>query len=197
MLHIWCSLEINTLWPSDTIWLHISWSAVAQVMACCLTAPLPEPMFILNNHQIISEVLWHSPEHNFTGNAHDICTWYMRLKISNLRLQAHPPGAQWVKNILIDDKSFIAGHQQRNWIPQRQIQRTKHKTYLWVNLQVCQIFWWRKFFIAVVQWVYEKGMYCQISNISHTLIDNKIVDHSHVVGASPVGAAPTTSSFST
>ena len=39
--------------------------------------------------------------------------------------------------------------------------------------------------------------YRQISNISRTLIGNKIVDHSDVVGASPVGAAPTTSSFST
>ena len=37
----------------------------------------------------------------------------------------------------------------------------------------------------------------QTSNIIHTLIGNKIVDHSDVVGASPVGAAPTTSSFST
>ena len=39
--------------------------------------------------------------------------------------------------------------------------------------------------------------YRQISNISCTLIGNKIVDHSDVVGASPVGTAPTTSSFST
>ena len=39
--------------------------------------------------------------------------------------------------------------------------------------------------------------YRQISNISRTLIGNKIVDHSDVVGASPVGAAPTTSSLST
>ena len=30
-----------------------------------------------------------------------------------------------------------------------------------------------------------------------TLVGNKIVDHSDVVGASSVGAAPTTSSFST
>ena len=35
------------------------------------------------------------------------------------------------------------------------------------------------------------------SNISRTIAGNKIVDHSDVVGASPVGAAPTTSSFST
>ena len=36
--------------------------------------------------------------------------------------------------------------------------------------------------------------YHQASNISRTLVGNKIVDHSDVVGASPVGAAPTTSS---
>ena len=40
-------------------------------------------------------------------------------------------------------------------------------------------------------------MYCQTSNIRPTLEGNKIVDLSDVVGASPVGAAPTTSSFST
>ena len=38
--------------------------------------------------------------------------------------------------------------------------------------------------------------YRQISNISRTLEGNAIIDHSDVVGASPVGAAPTTSSFS-
>ena len=37
----------------------------------------------------------------------------------------------------------------------------------------------------------------ETSNISRTLIANKIVGHSDVVGASSVGAAPTTSSFST
>ena len=35
------------------------------------------------------------------------------------------------------------------------------------------------------------------SNISRTLVGSKIVDNSDEVGASPVGAAPTTSSFST
>ena len=40
-------------------------------------------------------------------------------------------------------------------------------------------------------------MYRKTSNISRTLVGNKIVDNSDVVGASPVGAAPTTSSFLT
>ena len=39
--------------------------------------------------------------------------------------------------------------------------------------------------------------YRKTSNISRTLVSNKIVDNSDEVGASPVGAAPTTSSFST
>ena len=37
--------------------------------------------------------------------------------------------------------------------------------------------------------------YCQTYNIRHTLVGNKIVDISDVVGASPVDAAPTTYSF--
>ena len=41
-------------------------------------------------------------------------------------------------------------------------------------------------------WAYRKT-----SNIRRTLVGNKIVDHSDAVGASPVGAALTTSSSST
>ena len=39
--------------------------------------------------------------------------------------------------------------------------------------------------------------YRKTSDISRTFVANEIVDNSDVVGASPVGAAPTTSSFST
>ena len=39
--------------------------------------------------------------------------------------------------------------------------------------------------------------YRHVSNIRRTLVGNKIVDNSDVIGASPVGAAPTTSSLST
>ena len=43
----------------------------------------------------------------------------------------------------------------------------------------------------------QNNYYRKTSSISRTLAGNKIVDNSDVVGASPVGAAPTTSSFST
>ena len=42
MLHSICSSKrwwLNSLRPSDTIWRHRSGSTLAQVMACCLTAP--------------------------------------------------------------------------------------------------------------------------------------------------------------
>ena len=47
------------------------------------------------------------------------------------------------------------------------------------------------------QWVNSLDSYRKTSNVSRTLVGNKIVDHSDVVGASPGGTAPTTSSFST
>ena len=44
---------------------------------------------------------------------------------------------------------------------------------------------------------FSQNNYRKTSGISRALVGNKIVDNSDVVGASPVGAAPTTSSFST
>ena len=43
----------------------------------------------------------------------------------------------------------------------------------------------------------RQGIYHQTSKISPIPVGNEIVDHSDVVGASPVGAVPTTSAFST
>ena len=42
----------------------------------------------------------------------------------------------------------------------------------------------------------KNNYYHQTSNISPTLLGNKVIDRSDVVGASPVGTAPTSSSFS-
>ena len=48
--------------------------------------------------------------------------------------------------------------------------------------------------VTTPQWIDDVAYpyYPQTSNISHTLLGNKIVDHWDVVGASPVGIAPTT-----
>ena len=54
---------MNSLWPSDAIWRHRSWSTLAQVMACCLTAPshyLNQCWLIINTDQ------WHLSKGSFT-----------------------------------------------------------------------------------------------------------------------------------
>ena len=55
--------NINSLWPSDAIWQHRSWSTLAQVMACCLAAPshyLNQCWFIVSADQ------WPLSKGNFT-----------------------------------------------------------------------------------------------------------------------------------
>ena len=56
------SLCIISLWPSDAIWHQRSGSTLAQVMACCLTAP---SHYLNQCWLIISEVQRHSPGRNF------------------------------------------------------------------------------------------------------------------------------------
>ena len=48
---------VNSMWPSDTRWRQRSGSTLAQVMACCLTAP---SHYLNQCRLIISEVQWHS-----------------------------------------------------------------------------------------------------------------------------------------
>ena len=52
-----------TLWPSDAIWRHRSGSTLAQVMACCLTAP---SHYLNQCWLFINEVQWHTSDSNFT-----------------------------------------------------------------------------------------------------------------------------------
>ena len=47
----------NSLWPNDATWQQRSGSTLAQVMACCLTAP---SHYLNQCWLIISEVQWHS-----------------------------------------------------------------------------------------------------------------------------------------
>ena len=51
---------INSLWPSDTIWRQRSGSTLAQVMACCPTAPshyLQEPMLTYHKYGPVT-LIW-------------------------------------------------------------------------------------------------------------------------------------------
>ena len=63
---------LNSLGPNDTIWRHKSRSTLAQVMACCLTAP---SHYLNQCWRIIGKVQWHSSESNFTRDASTISHW--------------------------------------------------------------------------------------------------------------------------
>ena len=54
---------VNSLRPSDAIWRHRTMSTLAQVMACCLTAP---SHYLNQCWLIISKVHWYSYEGNLT-----------------------------------------------------------------------------------------------------------------------------------
>ena len=56
---IWVMNQINhsSLWPGDAIWRRGTRSTLAQVMACCLTAP---SHYLNQCWLIIREVPWHS-----------------------------------------------------------------------------------------------------------------------------------------
>ena len=86
---------VNSLWPSDIMWWHISGSTLVQVMARCLTAP----SHYLNQYwPPICEVLWHSSESNFTVDMSAQATiLYNEFENHNFKITVTFPRRQWVK----------------------------------------------------------------------------------------------------
>ena len=87
----------NSLRPSDAIWRQWSWTTLAQVMACCLTAP----SHYLNQCWLtIRGVLWHTSESSFAGIAQGIDSGY-EFEKDILKNIFKSPRGQWVKWIRI------------------------------------------------------------------------------------------------
>ena len=61
--------RLNSSWPNNATWFHISRSTLAQVMACYLVAP---SHYLKQCWLILKGVLRYSPEGNFTRNAHKL-----------------------------------------------------------------------------------------------------------------------------
>ena len=87
---------LNSLGSSDAIWRPKTWSTLAQVMACCLTAP---SHYLNQWWLIISKVQWHSSEGNFTAGISVInhCNW---LEKYSPKISLKSPRPQWVKSVL-------------------------------------------------------------------------------------------------
>ena len=85
-----CTMQwLNSLWPSDTIWRQKSESTLAQVMACCLTAP----SHYLNQCWLtITKVQWCSSEGNFASD-HSHQSLKLAWKLFFRRFYWNLPGA--------------------------------------------------------------------------------------------------------
>ena len=115
------------------------------------------------------------------------------------------PGWQHLYFCLIKNYKFLPQHETIFWD-----HCSPGVSWVWVPWVLTRAKVWvailKQFFImpkihmftrwSIITWSWIKhaknkcAIYCQTSNISHTLVGNQNVDHSHVVG----GAAPTTSS---
>ena len=74
----------------NVIWWYRSGSTLAQVMACCLTAP---SHYLNQCWFLMSEVLWHSCEGNFVVNTRSTDKWNeFKKKIVFPELPEHRPG---------------------------------------------------------------------------------------------------------
>ena len=80
-----------TLWltSNDAIWHHRFWSILVRVMTAT--------SHYLNQYSLISGVLWHLPEGNFTETTQEICPWY-QFEYQQLNITAAPPSSHWVNS---------------------------------------------------------------------------------------------------
>ena len=93
--------QTNSLEPSDAIWRQWSWSTLAQVMACCLTAP---SHYLNQCWLIISKVEWHSSKGEFTRDTSAINHWNY-LENSGPKISFKFPGGRWV-NVFVKWDGF-------------------------------------------------------------------------------------------
>ena len=100
---------VDSLAPSDTIWRQRSGSTLAQVMACCLTAP---GHYLNQSWLIISKVKWHSSKSKFTR---DISITEIILKIKYLKFHSNFPGANEL-NVLMVIKCYDREEQLGDYI---------------------------------------------------------------------------------
>ena len=124
--HYLSLINFNSLWPSDAIWREGSGSTLVQVMACCLTAP---SHYLNQCRLMISEVLWHSPDSNFTENTQDIYHWnefesyYFETVITS-------PRGQWVN-------SSCQGNSAKKWCDKKLLQSQNCFAVYSHLLQIC------------------------------------------------------------
>ena len=87
-------LDVNSLWPSDDIWWHRSLYTMAQVMACCPTAP----GHCLNQCWLIISEVKSPPALTWGQFQREILKIFLKKHVLELPiLSSQSPRGQWVK----------------------------------------------------------------------------------------------------
>ena len=84
---------LNSLWPSDAIWRHRSWSTLTQVMACCLVTP---SHYLNQCWLIVSADQWRLSKGNFTRDIPAI-NHENRLQFAWIKFLSNLPGTNELK----------------------------------------------------------------------------------------------------
>ena len=89
---------VNSLWLNDVIWSHQCrpGSTLVQVMVCSLMALRH---YLNQCWLLISEVLWHSPERNFTAST-QATILYNEFVNYSFEITATSPRGQWVNELI-------------------------------------------------------------------------------------------------
>ena len=134
----------------------------------------------------------------------DACSYHMNYSnhIGKLKFQRHYPSPEMIMNHT--PMYRLRGVHKLAVVLVTVIQTPKLSFGVWVQSDVKRYSKWYQLVCKfdcdkhrAVRTISSHVTYRQTSNIRRTLVGNKLVDHADVVGASPVGAAPTTSSYPT
>ena len=192
-------LNLNSLRPDDAYMRHGTWLAMIHVMACCLFGAKSLPESMMTYGQLDP---WEQSLVNIFIEIKTFSLTKLQLKILSARVVAICPGRNVLKkfqwHLTQNATIFIQGNGYENAIYQMAFILSQTSFWsiqsLWSQLATNKSIPKNGIFDGLI---IRYADYRKVSNIRRTLVGNKIVDHSDVVGASPVGAAPTTSSFST
>ena len=105
---------VNSLWPSNTIWRHRSGSTLAEIMACCLTAP---SHYLNQCWCLINEVVWHSSESSFRAIAQAVIL-YNEFENHTFEISAISPKGEGLTHSgaeLIENLSRVSSNNMSTW----------------------------------------------------------------------------------
>ena len=120
------ALCVNSLWPSDAIWHHRTWSTLVEATACYLTVP---SRYLNQCWLIISELLCHPFECASWQEMLKISLLGMSLNISNFVMTSSNGNIFRVTGPLWGEST---GHQ---WIPLIKVSDAELSSFLWSEPQ--------------------------------------------------------------